>query len=106
MGLKAVKEKKRSRKVKHVKKNDRVVILTGSDRGKQSRVIDVKAREGKVLVEGVAMVKTHQKPNPTRGVQGGIIEKESYIDASNVMVISPATGKPERGVHKKGSKVS
>lgn len=105
MGLKALKEKN-NRKVKHVKKNDRVVVLAGSDKGKQSRVIDVKAREGKVLVEGVAMVKTHQKPNPTRGIQGGIVEKEAYIDASNVMVISPATGKPERGFHKKGSKAS
>ncbi|MBL8148928.1 MAG: 50S ribosomal protein L24 [Blastocatellia bacterium] len=101
MGLKALVEIERSKKIRHVKKNDRVVVLSGGDKGKQSRVLDVKPKEGKVLVEGVAVVKRHQRPNPTRGVQGGIIEKESYIDASKVMVISPTTGKPTRGFHKK-----
>ncbi|MCS6884554.1 MAG: 50S ribosomal protein L24 [Acidobacteriota bacterium] len=104
MGLKALKRK--NFRIKHVKKNDRVVILAGSDRGKQGRVIDVLPREGKVLVEGIALVKHHQRPNSARGITGGIVEKESYIDASNVMVISPVTGKPERGYHKKAKKTA
>lgn len=100
MGLKAVTEKKiENAKVTHVRKNDRVVILTGRDRGKTSRVIDVNKRLGKVMVEGIAMVKHHERPNPARGVQGGIIEKEAYIDASNVQLVCPNCGKPTRVAH-------
>ncbi|MEW6731592.1 MAG: 50S ribosomal protein L24 [Acidobacteriota bacterium] len=100
MGLKALKESRRvNASVEHVKKNDRVKVLTGRNRGKVSRVLEVKAGEGKVLVEGVAMVKHHQKPNQPRGVQGGIIDKESYINASNVMVVCPSCGKPTRVAH-------
>src|SRR5438093_1429689 len=99
MGLKALTAKSRESKIQHVRKNDRVVVLNGRSRGKQARVLDVKTREGKVLVEGVAMVKRHTKPNPTRGIQGGITEKEAYIDASNVMVICPSCGKPTRVAH-------
>jgi large subunit ribosomal protein L24 len=51
---------------------------------------------GKVLVKGVNVVKKHQKPNPTLGVQGGVIEKEMPIHASNVMLVNPATGKGDR----------
>jgi large subunit ribosomal protein L24 len=98
MGLKALTQKKDSR-VGHVKKNDRVVVLNGRSKGKQARVLSVKSDEGKVLVEGVAMVKRHTKANSQRGVQGGIIEKESYIDVSNVMVICPNCGKPTRVAH-------
>jgi large subunit ribosomal protein L24 len=100
MGLKALTEKKiESASVQHVKKNDRVVVLTGRNKGKQSRVLEVNARVGKVLVEGVAVVKRHTRPNPQRGIQGGILEKESFIDASNVMVICPSCGKPSRVSH-------
>jgi large subunit ribosomal protein L24 len=99
MGLKALNEKKRDSKVGHIKKNDKVVVLTGRSKGKQSRVIDVRSGVGKVLVEGVAMVKRHTKPNPTRNIKGGIMEKESYIDVSNVMVVCPNCGKPTRVAH-------
>jgi large subunit ribosomal protein L24 len=99
MGLRAIAEKNRSFKVSHVKKNDRVLILAGRDKGKQARVIEVKSGEGKVMVEGIAIVKHHSKPNPARGVQGGIQEKESFIDASNVMVVCPSCGKPTRVAH-------
>src|SRR5207248_3320235 len=95
MGLKALTEKRETR-IGHVKKNDRIVVLSGREKGKQARVLDVRSSEGKVLVEGVAMVKRHTKPNQTRGIQGGITEKEAYIDASNVMVICPNCGKPTR----------
>lgn len=80
----------------HVRKNDRVVIIAGKDKGKKSRIIEVLARERKVIVEGVNVVKRHQRPNSRRGVQGGIIERELPIDISNVMVLDPQTGTPTR----------
>ena len=67
-----------------IKKGDTVRVITGRDKGKEGKVLAVK--DGKVLVEGVAMVTKHSKPtagNP----QGGIINKESFIDASNVMYL-------------------
>ncbi len=100
MGLKALLERKHSGgSVQHIKKNDRVKVLAGRNRGKISRVLEVKPQAGKVLVEGVAMVKHHMKPNQPRGIQGGILDKESYIDASNVMVVCPSCGKPTRVAH-------
>jgi large subunit ribosomal protein L24 len=100
MGLKALKENRlATAKVQHVKKNDRVVVVAGSKKGTQSRIIEVKPEVGKVRVEGVAVVKRHAKPNPTRGVQGGIFEKEAFIDASNVMLLCPNCGKSTRVSH-------
>jgi large subunit ribosomal protein L24 len=78
-----------------IRKNDQVVIITGKDKGRRSSVMQVLAT-GKVLVKGVNVVKKHQKPNPTLGVQGGVIEKEMPIHASNVMLVNPATGKGDR----------
>jgi large subunit ribosomal protein L24 len=71
----------------NVRKNDRVVVITGKDRGKTGRVIEVHPRKHKILVEGVNVVKRHNKANTRRGIQGGILERESPIDVSNVMVI-------------------
>jgi len=79
-----------------VKKGDQVVVMAGRDRGKRGRVLDVKPREGKVKVEGVGVVKRHQRPNPGANRPGGIIEKEAYVDISNVQLIDPASGKPTR----------
>jgi large subunit ribosomal protein L24 len=73
----------------NVRKNDRVVVITGKDRGKKGRIIEVLPRKRKVIVEGVNVVKRHNKANTRRGVQGGILERESPIDLSNVMVICP-----------------
>ena len=76
-------------------KGDRVVVLTGKDAGLQGKVERVLPAVGKVIVEGVNVVKRHQAP--TRNVQqGGIIDKTLPIDASNVAVVSPADGKPTR----------
>ena len=79
-----------------VKKGDQVVVMAGRDRGKRGRVLDVKPGEGKVKVEGVAVVKRHQKANPGTNRPGGIIEREAYVDISNVQLIDPADGKPTR----------
>ena len=80
----------------NIRKNDRVVVIAGKDKGKTGRVIDVTPRKHKVLVEGVNVVKRHLKANSRRGVQGGIIEREAPIDVSNVMVICPHCGSATR----------
>ena len=79
-----------------VRKGDQVVVMAGRDRGKRGRVLEVRPREGKVRVEGVAMIKRHQRPNTAAGRGGGILEKEALIDISNVQLIDPANGKPTR----------
>lgn len=83
----------------NIRKNDRVVVIAGKDRGKTGRVIEVQPLKRKVLVEGVNVVKRHQRANARRGIQGGIIERESAIDVSNVMVMCPHCGNPTRAGH-------
>jgi large subunit ribosomal protein L24 len=68
----------------HVRKDDVVVVLSGKDKGKQGKVTRVIPSKGRVVVEGVGMVKKHTKPSG-RNMQGGIVEMESSIHASNVM---------------------
>lgn len=75
----------------HVKKDDTVIVISGKDKGKKGRVIAAYPRENRVLVEGVNMIKKHQKPNQ-QNPQGGIIEKEAPIHVSNVMHVDPKTG--------------
>jgi len=76
-------------------KNDVVIVVAGKDAGKQGKVTEVRA-DGKLFVEGVNLIKKHQKPNPQLGVAGGIIEKEAALDASNVALFNPATSKADR----------
>ena len=77
----------------NVKKGDTVEVISGKDKGKQGLVLRAYPEEGKVLVEGVAIVKKATRPTPANQ-QGGIIEQEAAIDASNVMLICPSCGKP------------
>ena len=79
-----------------VKKGDQVIVMAGRDKGKRGRVLDVKPREGKVRVEGVGVVKRHQRANPASNRGGGILEKEALIDISNVQLIDPKDGSPTR----------
>ena len=79
-----------------IKKNDQVQILAGKDRGKTGRVLIVYPQDRKVVVEGVQIIKRHTKPNPQRNIKGGIVEKESSIDMSNVALICKNCGKPTR----------
>jgi large subunit ribosomal protein L24 len=75
--------------VKHktkIRKDDTVKVIAGKDKGKTGRVLDVDRDRGRVLVEGVGMVKRHTRPNPQRQIKGGIAERESSIAISNVMV--------------------
>jgi large subunit ribosomal protein L24 len=79
-----------------VKKNDTVEVISGKDRGKRGRVIEVLPKTGRVRVEGVNKVKRHTKPNPQRNVKGGIVEREDPIHVSNVALIDPKSDKPTR----------
>ena len=78
-----------------IRKGDEVVVIAGKDKGKRGSILRVMSN-GRVVVSDVNMVKRHTKPNPGRGVPGGIIEKEMSIDASNVMLYNPQTGKGDR----------
>ncbi|TRO91284.1 50S ribosomal protein L24 [Glycocaulis profundi] len=77
-----------------IKKGDKVVILTGRDKGKTGEVIRSMPREDKVLVSGLNMVKRHNRP--TQSTPGGIEEKEAPIHVSNVAIADPKTGEPTR----------
>jgi len=77
-----------------IKKGDRVIVTAGKDKGKQGDVVRVLG--DKVVVSNVNIVKRHTKPNPQINQPGGVIEREAPIDASNVMLFNPATGKGER----------
>ncbi len=78
----------------HVKKGDRVVILTGRDKGKKGEVLAAFPSESRVTVQGVNMVKRHQRPSMTQA--GGIIEREAPIHVSNVAHLDPKDDKPTR----------
>ena len=82
-----------------VKSKDQVVVISGKDKGTKGKVITVSPKTGKIVVEGVAIVSKHQKSRQ-QGQPGGIIKKEAFIDASNVMVICPKCGKATRVAHK------
>lgn len=75
-------------------KGDKVIVITGKDKGKQGQV--VKVLGDKVVVEGVNVAKRHQKPNPVRGIEGGIIVKNMPLAISNVAILNPETNKADR----------
>ena len=82
--------------MKRIKKGDEVIVIAGKDKGRRGTVISVDDDDDKVLVEGINVVKKHQKPNPNAGVQGGIIDSERAIHVSNVMLFNPVAGKGDR----------
>ena len=79
----------------HVKKGDKVVVISGKDKGKQGTILEAYPKKNRVLVEGVNIVKKHSKPSQANP-QGGIISQEAAIHVSNVMPLDPKTGKPTR----------
>jgi len=78
-----------------IKRGDDVIVIAGKDKGRRGTVLNILA-SGRVLVEGVNMVKKHQKPNPNAGVQGGIVEKEMPIDRSNLKLFNPVSQQGDR----------
>jgi large subunit ribosomal protein L24 len=89
-----------------IRKDDTVLVRTGKDRGKEGRVVRVLPREGRVMVEGVAMAKRHQRTQGRRTTggtqlqQGGIIDIETFIDISNVQLVCSSCGQPTRVGHR------
>ena len=82
-----------------IKKDDLVVVLSGKDKGKQGKVLEVMPKEGKVVVEKINVVSRHTKPRK-QGDQGGILKKEAPIYACKVQRVCPKCGKPTRAAHK------
>tara|TARA_Y100000590_G_scaffold71499_2_gene78519 strand:+ start:1210 stop:1524 length:315 start_codon:yes stop_codon:yes gene_type:complete len=90
-----------------IKKGDEVIVIAGRDKGKQGTVSQI-GNNNKCLVSGINMVKRHTKPNPQAGIQGGIVEKESHIDISNIAIFNSSSKKKDRvafKVNDEGKKV-
>ena len=83
----------------NIRKDDKVVVISGKDKGKQGKVLVAQPKTGKVIVEGVSVASKHQKPRK-QGEEGGIIKVETPIYACKVMVVCPKCGKPTRVAHK------
>ena len=80
--------------MKRIKVNDEVIVISGKDKGREGKVIRID--EDRLFVRNVNMIKKHLKPNPMRGEQGGIIDKEASIHISNVMIKNPDTSKADK----------
>ncbi|MES9855742.1 MAG: 50S ribosomal protein L24 [Sedimenticola sp.] len=80
--------------MRKIKKGDLVVVITGKDKGKQGTVLQV--IDDKIVVENINMAKKHAKANPAKGEQGGILDKEMPMDASNVAIYNSTSGKADR----------
>src|SRR5699024_3497377 len=79
----------------HVKKGDKVKVLSGKDRGKQGTILEANPKKERVLVEGINMIKKHAKPSQDNP-KGGILNQEASMHVSNVMPIGPNSGEPTR----------
>lgn len=89
-----------------IKRDDEVIVITGKDKGKRGKVVNV--LENRVVVSGINLVKKHVKANPNRGTQGGIVEQEASLHISNVALFNAATQKADRVGYKRledGAKV-
>src|SRR5437867_819844 len=83
-----------------VKRNDTVLVLAGKSKGRTGRVLRVFPSEGRAIVEGVNFVRKHTRANPQKNIKGGVLERESPIDASNLMVVCGECGKATRVGHR------
>ncbi|WP_010524185.1 50S ribosomal protein L24 [Nesterenkonia sp. F] len=84
----------------NIKKDDLVQVLSGKDKGKQGKVLEVRPREERVVVEGVNRMKRHLRAGQAGSTEGGIVESEAPLHISNVAVVDPETGKPTRVGHR------
>ncbi len=78
-----------------IRKNDEVIVITGKDRGRRGTVLEV-YKDQRVLVEGINIARKHQKGNPQKGIEPGIVDKAMPIDVSNVQVFNPKSKKGDR----------
>ena len=79
-----------------IKKGDQVRVISGKEAGKTAKVTRVETEKHRVVLDRLNMVKKHTKPNPKTNPQGGVIEREAPMDASNVMLVCPSCGQPTR----------
>lgn len=86
----------------HVKSGDQVEILTGEDRGKKGKVLEVNPKTGKIYVEGINIQKKHARPTQSNP-QGGVVERPGPIAASNVQLVCPSCNKPTRQVRERSA---
>jgi large subunit ribosomal protein L24 len=86
-----------------LKKDDTVKVIAGKDKGKTGRVLQIDTRQGRILVEGVGMIKRHTRPNPGKQIKGGIAEKEGLIAISNVMIVTSGGVATRVGFRMEGS---
>jgi large subunit ribosomal protein L24 len=82
-----------------IRKGDQVRVISGPDAGKSGRVLSINAKTNRVVIEHIAIVKRHTRPNPSKNIKGGIVEKEGSINVSNVMVVCGSCGKHTRIGH-------
>lgn len=80
--------------MRKIRKDDEVVVICGKDKGRRGTVSSI--RDGKLIIPDINVAKKHQKPNPNAGIEGGIINIEMPIDASNVMLVNKQTDKADR----------
>lgn len=89
-------ERKKNKQQKlHLKKGDQVRVITGNDKGKEGKVLEILADQQRAFVEGANIVSRHTKPS-AKNPNGGIVKQEAAIHISNLMVIDPKSGKPSR----------
>ncbi|MGO2409155.1 MAG: 50S ribosomal protein L24, partial [Pseudoalteromonas nigrifaciens] len=79
-----------------IRRDDEVIVLAGKDKGKRGKVLSVVTESGRLFVEGINLIKKHQKPVPQLNQPGGIVEKEASIDVSNVAIYNSETSKADR----------
>lgn len=80
----------------HIKRDDQVLVISGRDRGLRGRVLRVFPGEHRAIVERVNMIKRHTRPNPNKGIQGGVLEREAPIHLSNLKLVCPECNEPTR----------
>ena len=80
----------------NIRKGDNVRVMTGKDAGKNGRVLSVNPRKNTVIVEHANIIKRHTRPNPSKNIKGGIVEREAPINVSNVMIVCSGCGKQAR----------
>lgn len=81
--------------MRRIRKDDEVIVIAGKDKGRRGKVVRM-VDDDRVIVSGINMIKRHTKPNPARGVAGGIVEREAALHLSNVLLFNPATNKGDR----------
>lgn len=98
-GRRNIKANKSHKNKIQLKSGDKVIVLSGKDRGKQGKIVAVSPKEGKIIVEGVNIVSKHVKPRKA-GQEGGIVKTESALYACKVQLVCPHCGKSTRIAHK------